>query len=199
MSMWNRTFEADAGTGDGSLDDVRTTSGTGDAAEKPSQPSPDVVSIGKLVCIKGELTGSEDMTVEGQFEGRIDLNDQVLTIGPNARVEAEVYAKVVIVLGKVIGNIKAADLVAIRSAGWVEGDIVAPRFAMTAGAHFNGRIVMQRAREATVESTQSDRPTPAPGPAPVPEADSVEAPEVDSLAASAGVSEDTLEMPSAAS
>ena len=199
MSMWNRTFEADAGTGDGALDEARTTSGTGDAAEKLSQPIPDVVSIGKLVCIKGELTGSEDMTVEGQFEGRIDLNDQVLTIGPHARVEAEVYAKVVIVLGKVLGNIKAADLVAIRAAGWVEGDIVAPRFAMTEGAHFNGRIVMQLGREATVESTQSDRPMPALGPAPVPEADSVEASEVNSMEASEAVSEDTPEMPSAAS
>ena len=199
MSMWNRTFEADAGTGDGVLDEARTTSGTGYAAEKPIQPRPDVVSIGKLVCIKGELTGSEDMTVEGQFEGRIDLNDQVLTIGPNGRVEAEVYAKAVIVLGKVLGNIKAADLVAIRDAGWVEGDIVAPRFAMTEGAHFNGRIVMQLGREGAVESTQSDRPTPAPGPAPVPEADSVGASEIDSMEASEAVSEDTPEMPSAAS
>ncbi len=164
MSMWNRTFETGTGGGNGALDEAQANSGLGEATEKPSQSSTaGQMNIGKLVCIRGELTGSEDLTLDGQFEGSIDLAEQVLTIGPNAKVEAEVYAREVIVQGRVLGNIKAADLVAIRDAGWVEGDVVAPRFAMAEGAHFNGRIVMQLEREATDASTPSNRPAPVTG------------------------------------
>ena len=104
----------------------------------------DVVNIGKSVVIKGELNGSEDLTVEGHVEGRIELKDHVLTIGPHGRIKAEIHAKAVIILGEVTGNIMASEKVDIRDNGSVDGDIVAPRVAIAEGAHFRGSVDMQR-------------------------------------------------------
>jgi cytoskeletal protein CcmA (bactofilin family) len=104
----------------------------------------DIVNIGKSVVIKGELQGSEDLTIEGHVEGTIQLKEHVLTIGPNGRIKAQVFAKSVVVLGEVTGNVSATDKVDIRDAGSVDGDIVAPRVAIAEGAHFRGSVDMQR-------------------------------------------------------
>ena len=104
----------------------------------------DIVNIGKSVVIKGELNGSEDLTIEGHVEGTIQLKEHVLTIGPNGKIKAQVFAKSVIVLGEVQGNISASDKVDIRDNGSVEGDLIAPRIAIAEGAHFKGSIDMQR-------------------------------------------------------
>jgi cytoskeletal protein CcmA (bactofilin family) len=104
----------------------------------------DIVNIGKSVVIKGELNGSEDLTIEGHVEGTIQLRDHVLTIGPNGRIKAQVFAKSVIVLGEVTGNVTASDKVDIRDGGSVDGDIVSPRVAIAEGAHFRGSVDMQR-------------------------------------------------------
>src|SRR5438132_12488297 len=104
----------------------------------------DIVNIGKSVVIKGELNGSEDLTIEGHVEGTIQLRDHVLTIGPNGRIKAQVFAKAVIVLGEVTGNVTASDKVDIRDNGSVDGDIVSPRVAIAEGAHFRGSVDMQR-------------------------------------------------------
>jgi cytoskeletal protein CcmA (bactofilin family) len=90
------------------------------------------------------LNGSEDLTVEGQVEGKIELKDHVLTIGPNGKIKAQVFAKALIVLGEVNGNVTATDKVEIRDGGSVDGDIVAPRVAIADGAHFRGSVDMQR-------------------------------------------------------
>jgi cytoskeletal protein CcmA (bactofilin family) len=103
------------------------------------------VNIGKSVVIKGELSGSEDLTIEGHAEGRIELRDNVLTIGPNGKIRAEVFAKAVIVLGEVVGNVTASEKVDIRDNGSVDGDIISPRVAIAEGAHFRGSVDMQRA------------------------------------------------------
>ncbi len=103
------------------------------------------VNIGKSVVIKGELTGSEDLTIEGHVEGTIQLRDHVLTIGSNARIKAQVFAKSVIVLGEVTGNVTATEKVDIRDNGSVDGDIISPRVAIAEGAHFRGSVDMQRA------------------------------------------------------
>jgi cytoskeletal protein CcmA (bactofilin family) len=105
----------------------------------------DKVNIGKSVVIKGELSGSEDLTIEGHCEGRIELRDNVLTIGPNGKIRAEVFAKAVIVLGEVTGNVTASEKVDIRDNGSVDGDIISPRVAIAEGAHFRGSVDMQRA------------------------------------------------------
>jgi cytoskeletal protein CcmA (bactofilin family) len=101
-------------------------------------------NIGKSVIIKGELSGSEDLTIEGQVEGKIELKDNVLTIGTNGKIKAQVFAKTVIVLGEVIGNITSSEKVDIRDHGSVDGDITSPKVAIAEGSHFRGAIDMNR-------------------------------------------------------
>jgi cytoskeletal protein CcmA (bactofilin family) len=84
------------------------------------------------------------LTIEGQVEGKIELKDHVLTIGPNGKIKAQVFAKALIVLGEVNGNVTATDKVEIRDGGSVDGDIIAPRVAIADGAHFRGSVDMQR-------------------------------------------------------
>jgi cytoskeletal protein CcmA (bactofilin family) len=121
----------------------------------------DIVNIGKSVVIKGELNGSEDLTIEGHVEGTIQLRDHVLTIGPNGRIKAQVFAKSVIVLGEVTGNVTASEKVDIRDNGSVDGDIISPRVAIAEGAHFRGSVDMQRkaqpqaAKSSTAQSAQA--------------------------------------------
>jgi cytoskeletal protein CcmA (bactofilin family) len=103
-----------------------------------------VVSIGKSIVMKGELSGSEDLAVEGTVEGTIELRNNVLTIGPNGRVKAEVFAKTVIVWGTVNGNITASERIDIREEGSVDGNIVSPRVAIADGAHFRGSVDIQK-------------------------------------------------------
>jgi cytoskeletal protein CcmA (bactofilin family) len=110
------------------------------------------VNIGKSVVIKGELTGSEDLTIEGHVEGKIELRQNVLTIGPNGKIKAQVFAKSVIILGEVTGNVTATEKVDLRDNGSVDGDIAAPRVAIAEGAHFRGSIDMQRAGGKPAES-----------------------------------------------
>ncbi len=121
----------------------------------------DIVNIGKSVVIKGELNGSEDLTIEGHVEGTIQLRDHVLTIGPNGRIKAQVFAKSVIVLGEVTGNVTASDKVDIRDNGSVDGDIVSPRVAIAEGAHFRGAVDMQRKGVAPAQPKPGTAPQPA--------------------------------------
>jgi cytoskeletal protein CcmA (bactofilin family) len=123
-----------------------------------------MVNIGKSVVIKGELSGSEDLTIEGHVEGRIDLKDNVLTIGPNGKIKAEVFAKSVVVLGEVTGNVTASEKVDIRDNGSVDGDIASPRVAIAEGAHFRGSVDMQRqaaAKQQQQHQSQNKPATPA--------------------------------------
>ena len=113
-----------------------------------SQNARDVVNIGKSVVIKGELNGSEDLTIEGHVEGKIELRDHVLTIGPNGKIKAELFAKSVVVLGEVVGNVSASEKVDIRENGSVEGDITSPRVAIAEGAHFRGSVDMAQKGKA---------------------------------------------------
>jgi cytoskeletal protein CcmA (bactofilin family) len=126
----------------------------------------DIVNIGKSVVIKGELNGSEDLTIEGHVEGTIQLRDHVLTIGPNGKIKAQVFAKSVIVLGEVTGNVTATDKVDIRDNGSVDGDIVSPRVAIAEGAHFRGSVDMQRKGAPTAQAQSKAAAAPAPTPAP---------------------------------
>jgi len=102
------------------------------------------VSIGKSIVIKGELSGEEDLTIEGRVQGTIELRNHVLTIGLNGHVEAQAVAKSIVVLGRVTGNLTATEKVDIREQGSVEGDIMAPRVAIADGAEFRGSVDMQR-------------------------------------------------------
>ena len=101
-------------------------------------------SIGMSIVINGELSGSEDLTIEGRVDGKIELRNHVLTIGSNGRITAQITAKAIIVLGHVTGNLTATEKVDLRESGSVEGDIVAPRVAIADGSHFRGSIDMQK-------------------------------------------------------
>jgi cytoskeletal protein CcmA (bactofilin family) len=94
--------------------------------------------------MKGELSGSEDLAVDGTVEGTIELRDNVLIIGPNGRVKAQVFAKTVIVSGIVNGNITASERIDIREEASVDGNIVSPRVAIADGAHFRGSVDIQK-------------------------------------------------------
>ena len=114
------------------------------------------VNIGKSVIIKGELNGSEDLTIEGAVEGKIELRQNILTIGPNGKIKAQVFAKSVVILGEVTGNVTATEKVDIRDNGSVDGDITAPRVAIAEGAHFRGSIDMQRGGSTGGGSAKSE-------------------------------------------
>ncbi len=138
------------------------------------QEKSDVVNIGKSVIIKGELSGSEDLTIEGQVDGKIELRQNVLTIGPNGKIKAQITAKTVVIEGQVQGNITATERVDIRDNGTVDGDLSAPRVSIADGAHFRGAIDMQKpprvgeAKPADAKSASATASAPAPVPASAP-------------------------------
>lgn len=103
-----------------------------------------IVHIGQSVYIKGELSGNEDLTIEGKVDGKITLKDHHLTIGANGRIMAEIHAKTVLVVGEVVGNVVADDKVEVASNGSMKGDIVAPRVVLADGARFKGTVDMER-------------------------------------------------------
>lgn len=97
-------------------------------------------TIGISVSVKGEIRGAEDVMVDGQVQGRIDLPDHTLTIGPNATVLADIDAKVVIVFGSVTGNITARDKADIRKTASVEGALTCGRLSVQEGATIVGKV-----------------------------------------------------------
>ena len=156
----------------------------GEAHGSPSPPTPNVApaeraaaearptgrdgwNVGKSVVVTGDLSGNEDVFIEGQVDGKIELRHHVLTVGPNGKLKAQVFARQVVVLGEVVGNITASEKVTIRDDGAVDGDLVAPRVAIAEGAHFRGSIDMQRRTGAAAGSTTGAPPrsdaTPAAG------------------------------------
>jgi cytoskeletal protein CcmA (bactofilin family) len=145
------------------------------------------VNIGKSVVIKGELTGSEDLTIEGHVEGKIELRDNVLTIGANGKIKAQVFAKSVVVLGEVVGNVAAAEKVDIRDNGSVEGDIVSPRVAIAEGALFRGSVDMQRAGKPAQPKAAgaTEQKAETKGPVAIPATTPAAAPQVTRVGASA--------------
>ena len=122
-----------------------------------------LVNIGQSIQIKGELSGNEDLTVEGKVEGKIVLKDHNLTIGAKGRITAEIQAKTVMVVGEVVGNITADDKVEIAATGSMKGDIVAPRVALADGARFKGSIDMDRKPGAPGVPPLSPKPGGLPG------------------------------------
>tara|TARA_Y100001949_G_scaffold98465_1_gene82928 strand:- start:1079 stop:1612 length:534 start_codon:yes stop_codon:yes gene_type:complete len=111
-----------------------------------------VINIGKSVIIKGQVNSDEDLTIEGRVEGMIDLRQNVLTIGPNGKIEADLLAKSIVVLGDVTGNVTATERIEIRDNGSVDGDLVSPRVVITEGAHFRGSVDMQQGAVGQPES-----------------------------------------------
>jgi cytoskeletal protein CcmA (bactofilin family) len=114
----------------------------------------DVAHIGKSVIIKGELSGSEDVYLDGEVEGSIELNDHSLTIGPNGRVRANVRARDVVIHGRVDGNVYGLDRVELKKSGILSGDIFTQRIVIEDGAFFKGGIDIKK--EASKEPPKTE-------------------------------------------
>ena len=108
-----------------------------------------MASFGKSIVFKGDLTGDEDLEIEGRVEGQVKLPNHQLTIGAHGRVTAQVEAKHVVVIGHVAGNVIAAERVEVQATGIVDGDIHAPRLLIQEGAVVNGSIQMGAATAGT--------------------------------------------------
>ena len=101
-------------------------------------------TIGKSLIIKGELSGSESLFIDGKVEGTINLPGNRVTVGRNGQVAANILAREIVVLGKVRGNCQASDRVDIRSEGSLTGDVIAARISIEDGAFFKGGIDIRK-------------------------------------------------------
>jgi cytoskeletal protein CcmA (bactofilin family) len=132
---------------------------------KERMETSNVANIGKSLHIKGELSGSEDLTIDGKVEGKITLHGQHVTIGPNGHVTAEIQAKSVVVGGQMKGNIIADDRVEVVATGAMLGDVRAPRVILADGARFKGSIDMD-GKSAPATAKPANAPSPAASDAP---------------------------------
>ncbi|MFP5233156.1 MAG: polymer-forming cytoskeletal protein [Acidobacteriota bacterium] len=107
-------------------------------------PNSEQATIGKSLVVKGEVTGSESLYVDGKVEGSINLPGNRVTIGRNGQVAANINAREIVVLGKVRGNCQASDRVDIRSEGSLTGDVIAARISIEDGAFFKGGIDIRK-------------------------------------------------------
>jgi cytoskeletal protein CcmA (bactofilin family) len=127
---------------------VTTTSAVSEPTPTPrpvSTSTADQATIGKSLVIKGEVTGSESLYIDGRVEGSINLSGNRVTVGRNGVVSANINAREIVVLGKVRGNLTASDRVDIRSDGSLTGDVVAARISIEDGAFFKGGIDIRKA------------------------------------------------------
>jgi cytoskeletal protein CcmA (bactofilin family) len=129
-------------TRDTRLPEPPTSRGAFDAGTRVSSDS--LVHIGPSICIKGELSGDEDLTIEGRVEGKIELKSHNLTIGPKGKINASVHANTVTIKGEVTGNVFAKERVDIADSGRLNGDITSPRIVIADGAHFRGSVDMSK-------------------------------------------------------
>jgi cytoskeletal protein CcmA (bactofilin family) len=154
MSLWQKDQESTR-----TAPEPSTASTASPSAPRAAAPSGKTATIGASVQINGELTGQEDLIIDGKIEGKIIVSGHNLTVGNNGHVNAEVKAKCVQVNGEVSGNITADDKVEISPTGTVLGDITAPRVALADGSSFKGSIDMssKSSGASNQNSTQVNR------------------------------------------
>jgi cytoskeletal protein CcmA (bactofilin family) len=126
----------------------------------PATPAPAPVRtadkptyVGKSISFKGTVTGSEDLYIDGKLEGSIDLGKNLVTVGLNGQVQADVTAREVIILGKLSGNVTATDRVEIKQQGALTGDVTAARISIEDGAFFKGGIDIQKGTASKVAAS----------------------------------------------
>jgi len=151
--MWKPTNQPMTPGRPGEPERPATPASTTTAAASEPAPAPrpvatttaDQATIGKSLVIKGEVTGSESLYIDGRVEGSINLSGNRVTVGRNGVVSANINAREIVVLGKVRGNLTASDRVDIRSDGSLTGDVVAARISIEDGAFFKGGIDIRKA------------------------------------------------------
>lgn len=140
------------------------------AAEPPAPPRASAATpqeqatLGKSLVIKGEVTGSESLYIDGRVEGSINLPGNRVTVGRNGVVSANITAREIVILGKVRGNMTASDRFDIRSEGSLTGDIVAQRVSIEEGAFFKGGIEIRKPgqKEGEIETAKAPAATSVP-------------------------------------
>jgi cytoskeletal protein CcmA (bactofilin family) len=123
---------------------------------EPELPSPrGSAALGKNVTVKGQIFAREDLTIDGEVEGTVECHEHRLTIGPNARVQASLKAREIVIQGSIQGNVEAADKIDIKKEAKLVGDIKTSRIVIEDGAYFKGSIDISKA-------TPAAKPGPAP-------------------------------------
>ncbi len=155
MSSPSRSFESDT--------PATRTSASGSAA------------LGKNVTVKGQIFAREDLTIDGEVEGTVECHEHRLTIGPNARVQAGLKAREIIIQGSIQGNVDATDKIDIKKEAKLVGDIKTSRIVIEDGAYFKGSIDISKATTrptppapATTSAASASSSAPAPAAAPAP-------------------------------
>jgi cytoskeletal protein CcmA (bactofilin family) len=120
----------------------------------PEQPMTEQAVIGSSLVLKGDVTGENDLLIQGQVEGKVVLKKNSVTVGRNGRVKADIYGKVIKVEGKVQGNLFGDNKIIINQSGDVQGNLSAPRVTLEDGAKFKGSVDMET-RTAEKPSTSS--------------------------------------------
>ena len=138
---------------------------------KPTISSPtEQATIGRTLVIKGEISGSETLYIDGRVEGSIHLDDNRVTIGRNGTVAANINAKEVVIMGKVTGNIECSDRLDIRSEGSLTGDVVTPRISVEDGAILKGSVQVQASNEKKNQHQNKSAEAPKPAATEAPKA-----------------------------
>jgi cytoskeletal protein CcmA (bactofilin family) len=119
-----------------------------------SSSSSGIARLGATLHVKGEITGNEDLHIDGTVEGLVQLEDRKLTVGASAKVTADIIAREVVVYGNVKGNLRARDRIEIKKDGSVVGDLTTARIMIEDGAYFKGSIEIDK----TGDAADSDKP-----------------------------------------
>lgn len=121
-------------------------------------------TIGRSITIRGDVTGDEDLLIQGRIEGTVDLKQHNVTVGPEGRVKANLKGRTVTIEGEVDGDVLGQEQVALRASSKVNGDIVAPRVVLEDGASFLGSIDMSGKPPTAAPQTPPATPTKSPKP-----------------------------------
>ena len=113
--------------------------------------------IGPTISIKGNLTGEEDLLIEGRLDGKIEMRRHSVTIGKKGQIKADIYGKIIVVEGTVEGNLYGEEQLIVRQSGTVRGNIVSPRVALEDGSNFKGNIDMSP-KEKPAAASSPDKP-----------------------------------------
>jgi cytoskeletal protein CcmA (bactofilin family) len=152
---------------------TQTPGGRTSAPRKGGEPA----MIGPSITIKGDVSGDEDLVIQGRIEGKVNLSQHNVTIGPDGRVKADVHGRTVVVEGEVEGDMLAKEQIILRQTAKVHGSIAAPRVSLEDGAVFRGGIEMDASgktlkpatervapkNDVTAEVDRSGKPAPGPG------------------------------------
>ena len=151
--MWNKSQSEVPGTATPSQESrAPGVPSSSPAAIRPAAPAARAVScLGSTFTIKGEISGEEDLQIDGKVEGPVSLRNHRLTVGRGGQLDSQINAREVMVYGKAVGNIRVRDRVEIKKDGEVTGDITTARLSIEDGAYFKGTIEIERSKSQARE------------------------------------------------